>query len=69
MKSDTVSLVITSCDRFDLFEKTLESFFKYNTYELNQIIIIEDSGKEEKLNKVLNKFNNINFLTIVNHEK
>jgi ribosomal protein L30E len=64
MKSDTVSLVITSCDRFDLLEKTLESF-----YELNQIIIIEDSGKEKKLNKVLNKFNNINFLTIVNHEK
>ena len=29
--NDEVSLVITSCGRFDLLEETLDSFFKYNT--------------------------------------
>jgi len=67
---NTVALVITSCDRFDLLEKTLESFFKHNTYELNEIIITEDSNKEEKLNKILHRYKNIyNIKTIINKTK
>jgi hypothetical protein len=41
--------VITSCGRFDLLYRTLDSFFKQNTYKhINQIIIIDDSGNAEK---------------------
>lgn len=65
----TVSLVITSCDRFDLLEQTLKSFFKFNTYKLNQIIIIEDSGFEKKLQKCLNKFSDYKFDVIINKQK
>lgn len=39
-----VTLVITSCGRTDLLEQTILSFFKFNTYPIEQTIIIEDSG-------------------------
>lgn len=41
-----VTLVITSMDRMDLLEKTVESFFRHNTYPITKTLIIEDSGKE-----------------------
>jgi hypothetical protein len=39
-----VTVVITSCNRPELLMKTLDSFFKYNTYPIKEIIIIDDSG-------------------------
>jgi GT2 family glycosyltransferase len=39
-----VTLVITSCGRFDLLKQTLISFFKFNTYPITECIIIDDSG-------------------------
>lgn len=42
-----VTLVITSCGRSDLLEKTVESFFKYNTYPLKRTLIIEDGDIED----------------------
>jgi hypothetical protein len=63
---NNVSVVITSCGRFDLLDKTISSFFKYNSYKnIKEIIIIEDSGKPEaciKLNSILNKYQNINIV-------
>lgn len=61
-----VTLVITSCGRFDLLEKTLDSFFKYNTYPLKDIIITEDSTEGKKLEKLIKKYKNQNFKLIVN---
>lgn len=66
---NSVSLVITSCDRFDLLKKTLISFFKFNTYPLTEIIIIEDSGKEGTLQKVVNSFSDKQITVLVNKEK
>ncbi|ENM5889561.1 glycosyltransferase family 2 protein [Vibrio mimicus] len=43
LDKDTVSLVVTSCKRHDLLYQTLNSFVEYNTYPLNQVIIVEDS--------------------------
>lgn len=40
-----VTMVLTSCNRLNELKVTLESFFKYNTYPIKKIIIIEDSGK------------------------
>lgn len=45
--SSDVSLVITSCDRFDLLKRTIDSFDKFNDYPIKQVIITEDSGKNE----------------------
>lgn len=42
--NNDVTLVITSCGRFDLLKQTLESFFKFNTYPITECIIVEDSG-------------------------
>lgn len=66
---NSVALVITSCNRFDLLKKTLESFFEKNTYKLNEIIIIEDSGRKEAFLKCLENFKNHNIKTIINEEK
>ena len=44
MKKEDVTLAITSCGRMDLLEKTLRSFFEFNTYPIFKTIIIDDSG-------------------------
>lgn len=61
-----VTLVITSCGRFDLLEKTLDSFFKFNKHPIAEIIITEDSTEGEKLKKLIKKYGNKNFNLIIN---
>jgi len=39
-----ISVVFTSCNRPIELTQTLTSFFKYNTYPIEHIIIIDDSG-------------------------
>lgn len=44
MTSKDVTLFITSCGRPQLLKLTLESFVKYNTYPIKEVILCEDSG-------------------------
>ncbi|WP_135445150.1 glycosyltransferase [Vibrio tasmaniensis] len=44
--NNDVSLVVTSCKRHDLLNKTLLSFVEFNTYPIEKVIIIEDSDNE-----------------------
>lgn len=37
-----VTVVLTSCNRQDLLERTLDSFFLHNTYPIREFIVIED---------------------------
>lgn len=62
-----MSFVLTSCNRFDLLEETLRSFFEFNTYPIAQYIIIEDSHHVDKLRTVLAKFPDISF-TVLNND-
>lgn len=39
-----VTVILTSCGRFDLLRITLESFFKHNTYEIDYFFVNDDSG-------------------------
>lgn len=39
-------LIVTSCNRFDLLDKTLLSFFRYADVKPQRVIISEDSGIE-----------------------
>jgi hypothetical protein len=39
-----VTVVLTSCNRTTLLDKTLESFVKMNTYPIKELILIDDSG-------------------------
>jgi len=43
-ESQLVSVVITSCGRPDLLKRTIDSFNKFNTFPIYEIIIAEDSG-------------------------
>lgn len=62
MEINSVTVVLTSCGRVDLLEKTLDSFFKFNTYPIERFIITEDSAQEEvfdacnRLNKKYDNF-------------
>jgi hypothetical protein len=40
----SVTLFITSCGRPNLLKQTLDSFVKYNSYPIEEVIICEDSG-------------------------
>ena len=63
-----VTAIFTSCGRFHLLKKTLESFMRFNTYPIHEIIIIENSGipeSKEILERMSSKYENI---TIVINE-
>ena len=49
---EELSIVITSCGRPDLLEKTIDSFLLHNTYPIKKWIITEDSGIKD-INKHL----------------
>ena len=42
--SKEVTIFITSCGRPKLLRRTIESFVKYNTYPIKEVILCEDSG-------------------------
>ena len=39
---DGVSVVLTSCQRHDLLERTLDSFIAFNTFKIHELILVED---------------------------
>ena len=53
---EKMSFVITSCGRLDLLDKTLESFFKFNSYKFQDMFLIEDSVDENIYKKVKRKW-------------
>ncbi len=57
-EKSNVTLVVTSCNRFDLLRKTLESFSQKNTYPIREIIIVEDSGNLDVKNIIPNQWHN-----------
>ena len=72
MKLGKITFVLTSCGRLDLLERTLDSFFKYNTHPIERYVITEDSADQEIFNKCerLNKDKYESRLEFIfNHEK
>lgn len=51
-----VSLVITSCGRLDLLERTLNSFREHNSYPIARTILIDDSGDAAIYERLHNEF-------------
>jgi hypothetical protein len=43
--SEKVTLIVTSCGRFDLLVHTIGSFFSVNDYPIHEVYLNEDSGK------------------------
>jgi hypothetical protein len=46
-KDSEVTLVVTSCGRFDLLTRTLASFDVFNTLPIREVFITEDSGEKK----------------------
>lgn len=57
-----VTLVITSCARPLLLEKTLNSFIKHNTFSIKKAIFIEDGHSEDSANIASAAFRKMNLL-------
>ena len=53
LHKNMVTVVLTSCNRPSELSPTLASFFKYNTYPIKKIIIIDDSGINNCINECL----------------
>ena len=51
-----VTVVITSFNRFDLLERAIKSFNRFNSYPIREIIIIEDSADKEMHEKLTSNY-------------
>ncbi len=51
-----VTFALTSCGRPDLLERTLDSFFKHNTYPITRYKIIDDSTCPELFEDLVAKY-------------
>ena len=50
--SADITLVVTSCGRYDLLAKTLESFYKFNTYPISEVIVVEDWNRAGQIKHI-----------------
>jgi lauroyl/myristoyl acyltransferase len=55
MSAKGVTFVLTSCARFDLLAETLETFLHFNTYPIDEYVLVEDSG-DDRVYDVLRQF-------------
>jgi hypothetical protein len=63
-----VSFVITTCNRFDLLEQTLTSFFDICKYPFKEYIMSDDSGNDEVYNQLIKRWGD-KFKIIQNNPK
>ena len=66
---EKMSFVITSCGRVDLLNKTLESFFKFNSFKFEKLYLIEDSVNEDVYKQVEKKWGDKLEITLNKHKK
>jgi len=58
-----VTVVVTSCNRHDLLDMTLASFFAHNRFPISQMIVVEDGEKSNKLMEAKYKSRNIEWIS------
>lgn len=60
-----ISVVFTSCGRFELLKKTLDSFIKYNTHPIEQYLVVDNStnpNTEVRLKDIFKDLPNTTFI-------
>lgn len=65
-----ITAVFTSCGRFDLLKRTVDSFFKYGDLKVNKVIIIDNSTLENAHQKIKDiiSLHNTGYHIIINEE-
>ena len=53
-----MSFVLTSCGRLDLLNRTLESFFRFNNFNLDELYLTEDSVDDRVYESIKAKWGN-----------
>ena len=53
--SERISFVLTSCGRTDLLDRTLESFFNFNNFPIEEFYLTEDSVDDNQYILILKK--------------
>lgn len=62
-ESIEVTVVLTSCNRYDLLEQTIDSFLAYNTYtNIKDFFVIEDFYYNQNINRLIIKYPSIKFI-------
>ena len=56
MNDKKVTFVLTSCGRNQLLDRTLETFFKYNNYKIEEYFLVEDSTSSSVYEKIKKKW-------------
>ena len=51
-----ITVCVTSCNRWELLEQTLDSFLNLNTYPIERYLLHEDSDNVDIVNKIKEKF-------------
>lgn len=52
-----VTVVVTSCGRYDLLQRTLSSFVQHNTYPISDFIVMEDGEAPHSLDEHFRDYN------------
>jgi len=66
---EKITFTLTSCGRPDLLERTMDSFFEFNTYPIDKYIISEDSNIIGINDKLIEKYKDKNIEWIINKER
>ena len=55
---DKITVTLTHYKRLDLLKETLDSFFSTNNYDIDQLLIIDDSGEKYYSNEIKKLYSN-----------
>lgn len=61
--NDKITVTLTHYKRLDLLKKTVDSFFDTNNYNIDQFLIIDDSGDDFYAREIVKRYGN--FATII----
>lgn len=63
-----ISVVFTSCGRFDLLEKTVKSFVRFNTHHIKKYFVIDNSTNPQTENSLKHIFRDLENTTFIINE-
>ena len=63
-----ITAVFTSCGRFDLLNKTFQSFLNYNTYPIKKYVVVDNSTLPIARTEIEKIFSDVDVTIIINEE-